>query len=449
MPKRWWIVCAHRHAQHARELVAQRAAAVGLDVRRRQRDAEALARQERAERGLFAVPYARAHDRLGPGVALALAGEQHLVERRGLEDLALQRRRRGQQPRVEVGQRLLDALARRALEQRRELQQLQVAHDPVGDVQIGVQAQLAQAPADARDAREHLLAHHLHRPAKLLQLGVVALALAVAFVLAHAVGRRLGLALLVLAAERHARQQVRAHAVERRGRRLAQVEETLDALARVGRHLRQLDRERERGDHVELAPPRDLDHAREIGLAQLDRRARERAHDRGGVVRFDQQARPGEHVAHLRALQERRRVVLAARRLARRGGHGSRGWHRPRIRAPAQVGAQARQARRRASAAPARAQRRPEPPSLAGYALKVDAVDWGTAQQIGELVAGSPPFGGVRRSSVQPLADDFAGASRGYSGLRARQRSRRRWRWSIARAGSRPTCATWARCWSR
>ena len=33
-------------------------------------------------------------------------------------------------------------------------------------------------------------------------------------------------------------------------------------------------------DHeVELAPPRDLDHAREIDLAQLDRRARERAHD--------------------------------------------------------------------------------------------------------------------------------------------------------------------------
>ena len=38
----------------------------------------------------------------------------------------------------------------------------------------------------------------------------------------------------------------------------------------------------------------------------------------------------------------------------------------------------------------------------------MDAIDWGTAQQIGELIAGSPPFGGVRRASLQPLADDFA-----------------------------------------
>ena len=37
-------------------------------------------------------------------------------------------------------------------------------------------------------------------------------------------------------------------------------------------------------DHVELAPPRDLDAAREVDGAQLDRRARERAHDRAGVA---------------------------------------------------------------------------------------------------------------------------------------------------------------------
>jgi coenzyme F420 biosynthesis associated uncharacterized protein len=53
----------------------------------------------------------------------------------------------------------------------------------------------------------------------------------------------------------------------------------------------------------------------------------------------------------------------------------------------------------------------------AGYALGVDAIDWGTAQQIGELVAGSPPFGGVRRASVQPLADEVAGRIAAYSQL--------------------------------
>ncbi len=47
----------------------------------------------------------------------------------------------------------------------------------------------------------------------------------------------------------------------------------------------------------------------------------------------------------------------------------------------------------------------------------MDAINWGTAQQIGELVAGSPPFGGVRRSSVQPLADDFARRVAAYSEL--------------------------------
>ena len=53
-------------------------------------------------------------DRLLRRAALvALAGEQHLVERRGLEDLALQRRRGGEQARVDVGQRLRGALARR------------------------------------------------------------------------------------------------------------------------------------------------------------------------------------------------------------------------------------------------------------------------------------------------------------------------------------------------
>jgi len=44
-------------------------------------------------------------------------------------------------------------------------------------------------------------------------------------------------------------------------------------------------------------------------------------------------------------------------------------------------------------------------------------IDWGTAQRVGELVAGSPPFGGVRAASVEPLAREFAGRVSSYSDL--------------------------------
>jgi uncharacterized protein (DUF2342 family) len=49
----------------------------------------------------------------------------------------------------------------------------------------------------------------------------------------------------------------------------------------------------------------------------------------------------------------------------------------------------------------------------------VDVIDWGTAQRVGELVAGSPPFGGVRAASVEPLTREFAGRVGAYSGLRS------------------------------
>lgn len=45
-------------------------------------------------------------------------------------------------------------------------------------------------------------------------------------------------------------------------------------------------------------------------------------------------------------------------------------------------------------------------------------IDWGAAQRVGELVAGSPPFGGVRSASVEPLVREFAGRVGSYSGLR-------------------------------
>jgi coenzyme F420 biosynthesis associated uncharacterized protein len=47
----------------------------------------------------------------------------------------------------------------------------------------------------------------------------------------------------------------------------------------------------------------------------------------------------------------------------------------------------------------------------------VDAIDWSTAQRIGELIAGSPPYGGVRADAVQPRAYDFARRVSDYSSL--------------------------------
>jgi coenzyme F420 biosynthesis associated uncharacterized protein len=47
----------------------------------------------------------------------------------------------------------------------------------------------------------------------------------------------------------------------------------------------------------------------------------------------------------------------------------------------------------------------------------VDAIDWRTAQRIGELVAGSPPYGGIRAEGVEPLARDFAARVSAYSRL--------------------------------
>ncbi len=46
------------------------------------------------------------------------------------------------------------------------------------------------------------------------------------------------------------------------------------------------------------------------------------------------------------------------------------------------------------------------------------AIDWSTAQRIGELIAGSPPYGGVWGGGAQPLAHDFARRVSDYTGLR-------------------------------
>jgi putative hydrolase len=45
------------------------------------------------------------------------------------------------------------------------------------------------------------------------------------------------------------------------------------------------------------------------------------------------------------------------------------------------------------------------------------AIDWDTAQRVGELIAGSPPYGGPAGRSVQPLAHEFARRVGDYTGL--------------------------------
>jgi coenzyme F420 biosynthesis associated uncharacterized protein len=47
----------------------------------------------------------------------------------------------------------------------------------------------------------------------------------------------------------------------------------------------------------------------------------------------------------------------------------------------------------------------------------VDTIDWGTAQRVGDLIAGSPPSGGTLGETVQPLALQFARRVSDYSGL--------------------------------
>jgi coenzyme F420 biosynthesis associated uncharacterized protein len=47
----------------------------------------------------------------------------------------------------------------------------------------------------------------------------------------------------------------------------------------------------------------------------------------------------------------------------------------------------------------------------------MDAIDWRAAQRIGELIAGSPPYGGLHPAAVEPLAHDFARRVSEYSGL--------------------------------
>src|SRR4029077_4047829 len=49
--------------------------------------------------------------------------------------------------------------------------------------------------------------------------------------------------------------------------------------------------------------------------------------------------------------------------------------------------------------------------------MTAQAIDWDTAQRIGELVAGAPPYGGPLSQSTQSLAHEFARRVGAYTGL--------------------------------
>ena len=264
----------------------------------------------------------------------------------------------------------------------------------MGDVQVGVQPQLAQTAADSRHAGEDLLAHQMKRrlerrrlrpgrresvpwgpsgdvrrlrPARgaILPLSLChhrrqmasQLAGARARLPAHEGGGQAAQLLearLLLGGVRGREQRAPAHAqtldqasdehvrlrrVEFGGGAAVQLGEPLDALACLRRHLGRLGGRGEARDQVQLAPARDLDHAREVDLAQLDRWTGECAYDRGGVLRIDEQAHPGEHVADLGPLEERTRGRLFTGAVAERRGRGPCGGHSLRIRASLRAGA--------------------------------------------------------------------------------------------------------------
>ena len=101
---------------------------------------------------------ARARDRGRPRARVALGAQHQLVERARLQHLALEHGRALEQHRVGVRERLVDGLSVRPAEDRRELDELQVAHDAVVQVDVGVQPQVAERARHARHVRQQLVA---------------------------------------------------------------------------------------------------------------------------------------------------------------------------------------------------------------------------------------------------------------------------------------------------
>ena len=125
----------------------------------RQREPVAAARQERLQRRLGARAAAAAR-----GAVVALGVEQHVVERRASRaPRAAAATAAGEEALVDARQRVGDRLPGRPLDQRRELDELEVARDRVRDVEVGVQAQLAEPACRRAHVAEQLVAQRLER----------------------------------------------------------------------------------------------------------------------------------------------------------------------------------------------------------------------------------------------------------------------------------------------
>ncbi len=141
--------------EDARELVLQRARPVEVDVRRREPEAAAAARDERLQRRLLAR-----RDEVAAARALGLALEQVAVERRGLERGALLGGRGLGDELVDGLDRVLDPLLGGALEERRELDQLEEARHRLVDVVGDVESHLAERAPRPPRRLEHVVADH-------------------------------------------------------------------------------------------------------------------------------------------------------------------------------------------------------------------------------------------------------------------------------------------------
>ena len=156
-----------RDPEDARELVLQRARPVGLDVGRAQQQAVAAAWAGTAPATARCAPRP-------PARAAARRARRRAGSRRARDVSKISRCSEVEacsSRSVDLGQRLLDRqLARaRALQQRAQLDQLEVADDGVRDVEVGVEAQLAEPAADLRDRRQQLVAQQPER--RLQRLG--------------------------------------------------------------------------------------------------------------------------------------------------------------------------------------------------------------------------------------------------------------------------------------
>ena len=84
-----------------------------------------------------------------------------------------------------------------------------------------------------------------------------------------------------------------------------EAQERAGAVAPLLGQLRALERGGHRRRHVELAPPSELGEPSDVDRAQLYRWSAERADDGARVVWVGERSQPGEHVAHLGALEVR------------------------------------------------------------------------------------------------------------------------------------------------